>query len=55
VPTLLSIKRGAYLEYAATQAEGEGPTPGTQIQRLLPIHTNVGIDRGIDFPILGTT
>jgi hypothetical protein len=38
VPTQLSIKRGAYFEYATAQAKGEGPTPGTQIQRLLPVN-----------------
>jgi hypothetical protein len=55
VPTLLSIKGRAYFEYATAQAKGEGPTPGPQIQSLLPVNVDAtSSDRGIDFPIPGT-
>jgi hypothetical protein len=50
----LGIKRRAYFEYATAQAKGEGPTPGPKIQSLRPVNLDAtGIDRGIDFPILG--
>jgi hypothetical protein len=52
--TLLSIKRGAYLEYATVQAEGEGTAPCPQIQSLLPVNTSpTGIDHGLGYPIFG--